>query len=78
MLDLNGDDFPTIVDEIVDHLMESRVLHKECSSKVRTLLLKKHRHSTEDTTIWEKLKHSATGGWGGGVGGGGGGGGGFG
>ena len=60
LLDVKGSCFLAIVDEIVANVVESGGLAAECADQVRMLLLKKHKH-TNDTTLWEKIKNSATG-----------------
>ena len=60
LLDVSGDDFPSIVDTIVQNLVQSKLLPMKDFDQVKKLLLKKHKH-TKGTTIWEKLKHSAAG-----------------
>ena len=57
---MSGDDFPSIVDIIVDSLAASDLLPKNNMNPVRKLLLKKHKH-TIGTTIWDHIKHSAAG-----------------
>lgn len=58
LLDLEGETFPAIVDQIVSGLAVSGALPAGCCDQVRMLLLKKHRHS-HDTSLWEKIKTSA-------------------
>ena len=58
LLDLQGDDFPTIAMEIVDTLISSGQLPRDQKEPVLRILLKKHKHSN-DITLWEKLKQSA-------------------
>ncbi len=60
LLDLEGETFPAIVDQIVSGLAVSGALPAGCCDQVRMLLLKKHRHS-HDTSLWEKIKNSAAG-----------------
>lgn len=60
LLDLEGEAFPSIVDSIVLNLVKSHLLPVEASAQVRTLLLMKHKHTSE-ATLWEKIKNSATG-----------------
>ena len=59
LLDVKGDSFPAVVDEIVVSLVKSGHLPMECASPVETLLHKKHHHATGDTTIWDRIKSSA-------------------
>ena len=58
LLDLQGEDFPTIANEIVDTLISSGQLPHKQREPVLRILLKKHKHSN-DITLWEKLKQSA-------------------
>lgn len=61
LLDLEGDTFPEVVDQLVSHLVGSGSLPVTCAEQVRMLLQKKHKHSSSDRTLWEKIKNSATG-----------------
>jgi hypothetical protein len=63
LLDLKGSTFPEIVNHIVSRLVTSGSLPQESSEQVRTLLLKKHKHSSSDSTLWDRIKHSAAGEW---------------
>ena len=60
LLDCEGLTFVEIVDDIMSGLVSSCCLPTESAQQVRTLLLTKHKH-TNDTSLWEKLIHSATG-----------------
>ncbi len=57
---MDGDTFPSIVDEIVSNLEESGQLEKDAVDAVRMVLLKRHRH-TGDTSFWGKKKSSSSG-----------------
>ncbi len=57
MLDVEGEDFPTISDEIVDTLISSGQLPRDQRESVLKILLKKHKH--HDHTLWDRLKMSA-------------------
>ncbi len=59
MLDVEGEDFPTIANQIVEKLISSNQLDQTQRESVLRILLKKHKHSN-DITLWEKLKKSAT------------------
>ena len=61
LLDVEGDDYPAIAQEIVDYLVRSGQLPEESTELVRRILLKKHKHNIE-ITLWEKLQNSARGG----------------
>ncbi len=58
MLDVKGEDFPTIANEIVETLLSSGQLPWKQRESVLKILLKKHKHSN-DITLWDKLKQSA-------------------
>ena len=58
LLDVEGEDFPSIAEEIVEALITSDQLPREQKEPVLRILLKKHKHSN-DITLWEKLKKSA-------------------
>ena len=55
LLDVNGEDFPSIVDQILDSLVMSNLLLMKSVDQLRTLLLKKHKH-TNDSTLWGQTK----------------------
>ena len=58
LLDVEGEDFPSIAEDIVEALITSGQLPPEQREPVLRILLKKHKHSN-DITLWEKLKKSA-------------------
>ena len=60
LLDVDGDDFPHIAQEIVNNLVLHGQLPPEHTDAVLRVLLKKHKH-THDVTLWEKMKQSALG-----------------
>ena len=59
-MDVDGEDFPQIAQEITTNLVSSGQLPPEHTDAVLRVLLKKHKH-THDETLWEKVKHSALG-----------------
>lgn len=61
LLDLEGDTFPNVVDQLVASLVLHGSLPVQCAEQVRTLLHKKHKHTSHDASLWEKIKNSATG-----------------
>ena len=58
LLDVEGDDFPHIAQEITNNLLLSGQLPLEHTDAMLRVLLKKHKH-THDVTLWEKMKQSA-------------------
>ena len=60
VLDVDGEDFPYIAQEITSNLVLSGQLPPEHTDAVLKVLLKKHKH-THDITLWEKMKQSALG-----------------
>ena len=58
MLDVEGENFPEIAQEITSNLVLSGKLPPEHTDAVLKVLLKKHKH-THDVTLWEKMKQSA-------------------
>lgn len=58
MLDVDGEDFPQIAEEIASNLVASGQLPAQHMDAVLRVLLKKHKH-THDATLWEKVKQSA-------------------
>ena len=59
LLDVEGDDFPSIVRVIVAELVTSGMLPVECVEPVTQVLYKRHKHASH-ITLWEKLKKSAS------------------
>jgi hypothetical protein len=59
LLDVEGDDFPSIVRVIVTELVTSGMLPVECVEPVTQVLYKRHKHASH-ITLWEKLKKSAS------------------
>ena len=64
MLDVEGEDFPTIAKKIANNLVRSGQLPSDRVELILRVLCKKHKHQHE-VTLWEKLKNAATdpGGW---------------
>lgn len=60
LLDVDGEDFPYIAQDITSNLVLSGQLPPEHTEAVLKVLLKKHKH-THDKTLWEKMKQSALG-----------------
>ena len=58
ILDVDGDDFPALAQEITSELVLSGQLPPEHTDAVLRVLLKKHKH-THDESLWERMKHSA-------------------
>ena len=58
LLDVEGDDFPTIVREIVTSLVAMGMLPEECVEPVTQVLYMRHRHAS-NITLWDKLKKAA-------------------
>ena len=60
LLNVEGEDFPSIAQEITRQLVLSGQLPPEHTESLLKVLLKKHKH-THDVTLWEKMKQSALG-----------------
>ena len=58
LLDVEGDDFPTIVREIVTAMVTTGMLPEESVDPVTQVLYKRHKHASH-ITLWEKLKKAA-------------------
>lgn len=58
LLDVKGEDFPTIVQEIVKELVAQGMLPPERVEPVTQVLYKRHKHASR-VTLWEKLKKAA-------------------
>ena len=58
LLDVEGDDFPSIVREIVTALVDSGMLPPDSVDPVTQVLYKRHKHASH-ITLWEKLKKAA-------------------
>lgn len=60
LLDVEGEDFPSIVQEVTRHLVISGQLPPEHTDSFLKVLLKRHKH-THDVTLWDRMKQSALG-----------------
>ena len=58
LLDVGGDDFPTIANEIVSSLVLGDMIPQKAADSVLKILLRKHKHRS-DATLWDRLKQSA-------------------
>ena len=58
LLDVEGDNFPTIVKEIVSSLVATGMLPEESVEPVTQVLYMRHKHASK-VTLWDKLKKTA-------------------
>ena len=58
LLDAKGEQFPEIAEDIVETLVSSGQLPVSSKEPVLKILLKKHKH-THENTLWDKLRQSA-------------------
>jgi hypothetical protein len=58
LLDVEGDNFPAIVDKIVENLVENDYLPQDKVDFVLQALYKKHKHQHQ-VTLWDDLKQAA-------------------
>ena len=60
LVDVEGEDFPSIAQEVTRHLVISGQLPPEHTDSMLKVLLKRHKH-TNDVTLWDRMKQSALG-----------------